>query len=53
MTLIAFGRPGRLWWLLVPLAFLVVYLIVVMWRRQPQQGGNELKRLLSARKTSV
>ena len=48
MTLIAFGRPGRLWWLLVPLAFLVVYLIVVMWRRQPQQGGNELKRLLSS-----
>ncbi|QQY14536.1 VWA domain-containing protein [Cutibacterium avidum] len=46
MTLIAFGRPGRLWWLVVPSAFLVVYLIVVLWRRQPRQGRNELKRLL-------
>ncbi|WCC80719.1 VWA domain-containing protein [Cutibacterium equinum] len=46
MTLIAFGRPERLWWLLVPLAFLVVYLIVLVWRRQPRQGRNELKRLL-------
>ena len=46
MTLIAFGRPGRLWWLVVPFAFLVVYLIVVLWHRQPRQGRNELKRLL-------
>ena len=46
MTLIAFGRPGRLWWLLVPVIFLAVYLVVVMWRRQPHQGRNELKRLL-------
>lgn len=46
MTLIAFGRPGRLWWLVVPVVFLAVYLVVVMWRRQPHQGRNELKRLL-------
>ena len=38
MTLIAFGRPGRLWWLVVPVVFLAVYLVVVMWRRQPHQG---------------
>ncbi|MBU5409677.1 VWA domain-containing protein [Cutibacterium acnes] len=46
MTLIAFGRPGRLWWLVVPVVFVAVYLVVVMWRRQPHQGRNELKRLL-------
>ena len=46
MTLIAFGRPGRLWWLLVPGIFLAVYLVVVMWRRQPHEGPNELKRFL-------